>query len=515
MVFVSLFILLTGALVAVLVRQSTLSRATSRARDIELFLGQGAYTARTLSLGIEALLENALLFEEVVEAMVQKAFQPHYVGIAVALEDYKVYWTRSGSEELALTGNDEFHDVSFNTGREHLTNPFYYEGVYMITASSPIKVDGKVVGVVMVDYDLALIPLQGVSRLITNNGIVVVSHPNFKKTGHYVPVNDWRYEYTNREWLLIFLLLPLALLLFALSLFDITKEINSYSILLKAVASGKISEDAPNGFKDEWETLASDFNLLLEAFRFFIKDVKVAQGEIRDTSELLAASSQEISASLEEVSAMSVEVATSTAKVEEETEQLMGDVKIAVLHGMQYAVETLGSIMSTIGDLEAVVANLKMDEIHKMLGAINEIADQSNLLALNAAIEAARAGDAGKGFSVVADEVRNLSTQSKDSTVEIERILDKLKAEVEKAKTQMKETANIARKANAEKSFKIIEEEVLSRIKVIRPLIENIKGAELSEAVESQAEVMFGIAESANKLNSMVQELDKSLKFFS
>jgi len=82
-----------------------------------------------------------------------------------------------------------------------------------------------------------------------------------------------------------------------------------------------------------------------------------------------------------------------------------------------------------------------MDNVNQLLGEISSIADQTNLLALNAAIEAARAGEAGRGFAVVADEVRALSTNSNNLNNKIREVVDKSKDNISKAKAIVGEIA--------------------------------------------------------------------------
>src|ERR671937_3125611 len=83
-------------------------------------------------------------------------------------------------------------------------------------------------------------------------------------------------------------------------------------------------------------------------------------------------------------------------------------------------VEAIASDVQALSDQTA--------QIGEITNAVNDLADQSNLLALNATIEAARAGEQGKGFAVVADEVRNLAEQSKQSTAQVQELLDEVHA---------------------------------------------------------------------------------------
>jgi len=94
------------------------------------------------------------------------------------------------------------------------------------------------------------------------------------------------------------------------------------------------------------------------------------------------------------------------------------------------------TMVYTVDDIET-----QMDDVNQLLGEISAIADQTNLLALNAAIEAARAGEAGRGFAVVADEVRSLSTNSNNLNDKIRQVVDKSKSNIAKAKEIVGEIA--------------------------------------------------------------------------
>jgi methyl-accepting chemotaxis protein len=112
--------------------------------------------------------------------------------------------------------------------------------------------------------------------------------------------------------------------------------------------------------------------------------------------------------------------------------------------------------------------NEKIKEIDTLLNAIQKISAQSNLLALNAAIEAARAGDAGQGFSVVANEMKKLSVLSKDSALQVSKTLVEIKKSIDEIITEIASTSLIAESQSAAtEEITATLEEITSSSKVL------------------------------------------------
>lgn len=197
---------------------------------------------------------------------------------------------------------------------------------------------------------------------------------------------------------------------------------------------------------DEMRLISDAFNALLGRFSQLLNQVVTAGSQVsnsgkkltrsvRETNESIQQQHQEIdqvasamtemATSFDEVTGNTVELATAaeqTQKEAQEANQLM-NTTAKKIGDLRTEVE---SATSSLGELEE-----DSRRISSVLEVINEIAEQTNLLALNAAIEAARAGEQGRGFAVVADEVRALATRTRESTEEIRGMIDKLQDQVQ------------------------------------------------------------------------------------
>ena len=357
--------------------------------------------------------------------------------------------------------------------------------------------------------------------------------------GWTVATGSWLDEYLEESRalrnLVILISIAAALILSVLIYLLVNSRLGGLRLLVQEVSKVSAGDlraavhDADPASRNEVHAIAHAFNQMAEGMRNLVKGVAstsaqvgVAANELQDAarsamdgSAQASQSASGIAASVEELSVSISHVADNAnhaAHISEDAKAVTGSGREVV----QRTMNELERVASDIKESAVLIQSLgeRSKQISSVVGVIREIAEQTNLLALNAAIEAARAGEQGRGFAVVADEVRKLAERTAMSTQEISTtvsaILQETSGAVQRMQTvsaNMSDSVGLAREAGD--SLRTIDQRAQETVEVVHGIADSTR--EQSAASQEIARLVENIAQAAEgSSNRSVQNTERA-----
>ncbi|AIY80190.1 methyl-accepting chemotaxis (MCP) signaling domain protein [Clostridium botulinum 202F] len=399
------------------------------------------------------------------------------------------------------------------------------------------------------------------------NGIGEYNYGNKKKYIAYAPIKpvNWSIgvviesgEILNHLMILIIsvgITSLIGILIAVIFARRIVKSINKPIIAsvenLKIIASGDLQTETTNGFsnrRDELGIMAKSIESMKQSIISMLNSIKTSSSDIKLQTNNVEEISNELKSSSKNIYYATNDVAKGTVNQSEDliyiTNILKGfslklddivdiiknvDFSISNIKNMSYnsnkdmenVIESVKNVNNTFNELITKIKDVEnnVNKIKEITNLIDDISDQTNLLALNAAIEAARAGDSGKGFKIVASEIRKLAEQSKVSAVDISSLISKISKDtdlmVNKTKTMKKELDNQEKDIDtAKKSFETITvsvNDIVPKMVVTNNSVQDLNASkdDIMKKIESASSVAQEVSAAAEEIAASTEEMNK------
>jgi methyl-accepting chemotaxis protein len=322
---------------------------------------------------------------------------------------------------------------------------------------------------------------------------------------------------STQTWIIMIISILVALVITRVTLIGITRPLARVNKMLNIVASGDLSMKLDETGKDEFAQLSRNCNSLIDSLRNLIESIVNRSAQLAAAAEQTSAVTAQSTTAIEEqrnqveqAASATTEMSSTSQSVLSSANDALGEIKHAddeaerVKKISAVGRETIEQLADEVESAAQVINQLQQDSasIGGILDVIRGIAEQTNLLALNAAIEAARAGEQGRGFAVVADEVRTLASRTQESTSEIQTMIEALQAGAGKAVTVMdagksKATECVNQSEEADKALEVITHAVHEAFD---------RSSQIATAAEEQSVVAHEISENLESIVTIAEQ---------
>ena len=300
---------------------------------------------------------------------------------------------------------------------------------------------------------------------------------------------------------------------------SITKPLREILLMLENVVQGEgdLTARLTHTAKDELGSVCVLFNTFIHKLQGIIGNVAQNTVQVASAANQLYANAEHTATGAEEVASQATTVATASEEMSATAAEIAQNCHIAAessQHANDSALDGAAVVQATVNLMTQIAERVKesartvaglganSDQIGQIVETIEDIADQTNLLALNAAIEAARAGEQGRGFAVVADEVRALAERTTRATKEISGMIRFIQKETGKAVSSMEEGVKQVEKGTAEaaKSGEALHY-ILSQIDAV-----TMQVSQIATAAEQQTATTNEIARNIQQISTVVMD---------
>jgi methyl-accepting chemotaxis protein len=299
---------------------------------------------------------------------------------------------------------------------------------------------------------------------------------------------------------------------------SITHQLQTIVEEVDSIAAGNLQRQFDTHGNDEISRVSRAVNQLIGELRTIITRIVETASQVATAAQQLDGTSRRIVSGSAEVAAESSTIATASEEMAATSGDIARNCQMAAdsaqsasasaSRGADVVASTVG-VMAQIAERVEVSARTveslgaRSDQIGAIIGTIEDIADQTNLLALNAAIEAARAGEQGRGFAVVADEVRALAERTTKATREIGEMIKTIQSETKEAVIAMEQGVNQVESGTAEaaKSGEALKD-ILEQINTV-----NLQVSQIATAAEQQTATT---SEISGNMHKIMQEVDNT-----